>query len=665
MMSGTRRNACLSCRKRKLKCDRQQPCTNCIARSVECKQQSLPPLNRGTNTKELPVASDTSAIANILSRLDRIEACINLTKENGSDSLVSTPIEGDLNTIRNGIPSLASIAQALPIKIPTQSNLSDREIQPLKVSANDNILRHALMHNVLISISANSLLQHYSDSYQIQLPPKWEVFRSFQLYNDYIGQFQHIIYEPHFRSLTEEVYYQVTNVSTTTAPRGLALILSIIAIASILEPLQGSLDTVIPILKDRLKICAVYIRSSMDCLEQHRRRMDHTLENVQAMLILQFLINLIESCSPRYRALSSEAIVVSHSIGLHIIDSKVAKGHMTQNGTDSITQEMKRRVWWYLTAMDWLVSMAQGPSEAVYLVQPKFTASNIPKHINDDDLGNPNIQERPLTEPTTMSYVLHRLKVAEIVRCILDVIPHDPSDATYEMILSLDSKFDSLSQDLPAFFRVENADSDETKVIVRSHPYIPIQRLMLNMTINIFRCKLHFPYLAGNPSKSLHAFSRDASLKAARNLLSAHRDMISSEISNSADFMKIQGTVFHIFMGALVLATDLCCNQPRGADRDRQSSELTMVLHQLDGIKQHSQIAAEFLKHLTQLLVKYGVWSPDTTVSPITENGSEPSMDRFGNGQMDLYEFTGPFPFDDLWEMYVEQPSALDILDIM
>ncbi|KAF4631567.1 hypothetical protein G7Y89_g6564 [Cudoniella acicularis] len=609
--------------------------------------------------------SDPSAISNILSRLDRIEAYINLTKENGSDSLVSTPIGNELNMIRNGVPTLASKAQAPLIDRTTQSIPSDRRMQLVKVSANDNILRHALMHNLSISISADSQVQQYTDSRQIQLPPKWETLRLFQVYFDYIGQFQHIIYEPHFCNLIEEVYYQVVHVSTTTAPRGLALILGVIAIAIILEPLHGNLDAVIPILKERLRICAVYIRSSMDCLEQHRRRMNHTLENVQAMLILQFLINHIEAFSPRYRALLAEAIAVSHSLGLHLIDSTTTKGSLSQDGTDPVTQEMKRRVWWYLAATDWMVSMAEGPFEAVYLVQPKLATSNIPRHINDNDLGNPNIKERPLSEPTTMSYVLHRLKVAEIARCISDVIPHDPNDATCELILSLDSKLESLIQDLPAFFKVEIADSEETRLIDQTHPYIPIQRLLISIMINIIRCKLHFPYLAGNPSKSLHVFSRDASLKAARHLLSAHRDMITSEISHSADFMKIQGTVFHIFMGALILATDLCCNQPHGEDRDRQSSELMVVLKQLDGIKQHSQIAAKFLENLTQLLVKYGVWSPYTTVSPNAENELAPNVDSFGNGQMGVQDFASPSPFDDLWETFVERPSALDIIDIL
>jgi hypothetical protein len=182
----------------------------------------------------------------------------------------------------------------------------------------------------------------------------------FQLYFEYIGPFQHIIYEPHSHNLIEQVYYQVTHVSATTAPRGLALLLSVVANAIILEPFHGNLDAILPVVRERLRICAVYIRSSMDCLEQHRRRMDHTLESVQALLVLQFLVNHLEAFSPRYHALLTEAMMVSHSLGLHRIDSVRAKKSIPEDTTDPLVQEMKRRAWWYLTATDWLVSLAQG-----------------------------------------------------------------------------------------------------------------------------------------------------------------------------------------------------------------------------------------------------------------------------------------------------------------
>jgi hypothetical protein len=180
------------------------------------------------------------------------------------------------------------------------------------------------------------------------------------VYFDYIGYFQHIIYQPHALTLIDEVYHQISQVSSTTAPRGLALILAVIALGVILEPIAGNLDTVLPVLKERLRISAVYLRASMDCLEQHRRRMSHSIESVQAMLVLQFLLNHVETHSPRYRSLLAEAVTVSHSLGLHLIDSSSSRGGLPQEGVDPIIKEMKRRVWWYLTATDWMVSMVEG-----------------------------------------------------------------------------------------------------------------------------------------------------------------------------------------------------------------------------------------------------------------------------------------------------------------
>lgn len=117
---------------------------------------------------------------------------------------------------------------------------------------------------------------------------------------------------------------------------------------------------VLPILKERLKTSAVYVRAALDCLEQHRRTMNHTLEGVQAIIVLQFLINHIEPLSPRYRALFAEAVMASHCLGLHRLDSAADGAGQSQDGMDPIAQEMKRRVWWYLTATDWMVSMVEG-----------------------------------------------------------------------------------------------------------------------------------------------------------------------------------------------------------------------------------------------------------------------------------------------------------------
>lgn len=260
-----------------------------------------------------------------------------------------------------------------------------------------------------------------------------------------------------------------------------------------------------------------------------------------------------------------------------------------------------------------------------------------------------------------MSYNLQRVKVAEVVRCISDLMPHDPSEASCELLLSLDARLDLVLCELPNFFKTELAESEETKQIDNAYPHIPMQRLLINLLINIFRCGLHFPYLPGRVNKPLHAFSRQASLKAARAVLSTQRGMTMKDMLHSADFMKIQGTIFHMFIGALVLTTDICCNQ----DGQTQISELMEVLKKLDDVKDHSKMAAKLLDILTQLLVSYGVWSPSTTISTYAEDATPLDLGLSGFKDPRLDGFDMPLPFEELWETYIGQPGSLDMLDIL
>ncbi|KAF5968281.1 hypothetical protein FCOIX_11529 [Fusarium coicis] len=655
MAPSTHRNACLSCRQRKLKCDRQQPCANCVTRSVDCTEQDLPP-SRAVK-RPLPQESDSSTLSSILSRLDQIETYLSPNKRSKNVS-ISTPIGDQLNAIRFKVPSVSQNQDPASNDV-VESMPPEDQMQATKYSVNDSFLvslttitehnhlyadsgkYRALTHELSISISADYKSQKLIEPRLIKLPPKWETMRLFQVYFKYLGHVQNIIYRPHADTLINNAYDQVVNISATTAPRGLALILSVIAMAAILEPIDGILTTAIPILKERLGLFAAYIRMAMDCLEQHRRRADHTLENVQALILLSFGIHHTETFSPRYRVMLAEAIAISHSLGLHVVDRVSVRAGHSKVDADPITQEIKRRVWWYLVATDWASSKAEGTSGATYLIQPNLISTNLPRHIDDNDLSNPSHIERPLSEPTTMSYTLQRIKVAEVVRCISDLMPHDPSEASCELILSLDAKIESLLYELPEFFMKK--------------------RLLINLLINIFRCGLHFPYLPGRLNKALHAFSRQAGLKAARAVLSSQRGMSMADLLHSADFMKIQGTIFHMFIGALVLTTDICCNQ----DGQTQLSELMEVLKQLDDVKGHSKMAAKLLDILTQLLVSYGIWSPSTTISAYTEDATPLDFGLSGYKGQGLDSLDVPLPFDELWETYIGQPGGLDMLDIL
>ncbi|KAB5559619.1 hypothetical protein GE09DRAFT_1172606 [Coniochaeta sp. 2T2.1] len=636
----------------------RQPCANCVTRSVTCKEQVFVPvaggIKRTHDKSELP-----DEIPRIVARLDRVKAYIEAQKSHSQGSSSGRPAVNVTPQSHSQTPDRSEGVPALATRA-SQASTANNTAWPIEAVTSDRALGHSLSISVLTNSCLTPQQHGYIDPSQIQLPPKQKAVRLLQIYIGHIGYFQNIIYQPHALELIHEVYHAVSYVSTITAPRGLALILAVIAFGVILDPIEGDFDTVLPVFKQRLKISTVYMRASMDCLEQHRRTLSHSLENVQAMFVLQFLINHIETNSPRARSLLAEAVTVSHSLCLHLVDSispRTSPAELLSVACeDPIVLEMKRRVWWYLTATDWIVSLVEGPVNAVYFVKPNCSRTTDPRNINDDELGDPHAHERPLSELTSMSYSLHRLKIAEIARYISDQMPRDISDATCELILSLDSKLESLILSLPAFFRLEIADSEETVRIDHMHPHVPMQRLLINFMANLIRCKLHLPFLSGHPSQVLHAFLRDASLKAARRVLSAYRDMSFTNISHSFDLMKIQGIVFHMFTGALILATDLCCNQAQGDDRKHQSAELMGVLRQLEGIKQYSQSATKFYETLTQLLVKYRVWVPDVITSTATGVRPESTADPFDQDFMQGQDFEAlaPFGYEELWNTFVD-----------
>lgn len=61
--------SCQSCRSKKLKCNRVHPCSNCTARRIAC-SFLVPP------EKHHPVTSETLSNAELLRRIERLEAVV-------------------------------------------------------------------------------------------------------------------------------------------------------------------------------------------------------------------------------------------------------------------------------------------------------------------------------------------------------------------------------------------------------------------------------------------------------------------------------------------------------------------------------------------------------------------------------------------------------------
>lgn len=93
---------------------------------------------------------------------------------------------------------------------------------------------------------------------------------------------------------------------------------------------------------------SLWTKATQDLVDACHRSMCLSLEAVQGIVIILFILGNAEGCSYRYRFLVNLALMMSRELGLHRID------HPNHASTfNKIEAEVGRRMWWYLVASDW------------------------------------------------------------------------------------------------------------------------------------------------------------------------------------------------------------------------------------------------------------------------------------------------------------------------
>lgn len=265
-----------------------------------------------------------------------------------------------------------------------------------------------------------------------------------------------------------------------------------------------------------------------------------------------------------------------------------------------------------------------------------------PRNVNDSDLSEGSRpQDHPISQLTEMSYSLQRIRLAEITRKIIDHKPCETSNAgipNYADILAADADLDRFVREFPSFFNIQNIDN------VADHNYpgslcasdIVVQTYLLNSLAYIARCRLHLPYLTGNPNNALFAHSRKICLDTARALLNMEKRV---EKFKDSLFIRTRseysGCLYGAFLACIVLLMDVCVNRPEkgtvGEEIGRQ--EVAEAFRHLEQAKRGSPAAANLLDSLKQLLRKHKVPPPhlDIDVNPKMTESSHTSTNAIDN----------------------------------
>jgi len=174
-----------------------------------------------------------------------------------------------------------------------------------------------------------------------------------QYYIDNVEYMQHFVYLPALRILTDQVYTRLHH-GQRVEPSHVALIFSVFACAGFFWTSHGITATTSLFMtaEAATKRSMEWTKATLDLLEHSRRRTPGSMEEIQATLILSFLIYIIEGFSSRARILFSNAIITARDLSLHIIDSPEYARRARGPPDSPVELEIKRRIWWQLVATD-------------------------------------------------------------------------------------------------------------------------------------------------------------------------------------------------------------------------------------------------------------------------------------------------------------------------
>lgn len=243
--------------------------------------------------------------------------------------------------------------------------------------------------------------------------------------------------------------------------------------------------------------------------------------------------------------------------------------------------------------------------------------TNKPLNLNDEDVFDGMTRmSRPLSEPTSMTYFILRIRLNEISRSIVDRAPLMtalPSGPSHDVVMDIDTELQRLLNDIPPFFvsmtpseiagryRLSN---DRAKVIAR-------QGNDFRTIFYATRCKLHLPYARRGFTESDYATSRILCLESARLIIQTEFEY--QRLGLDKNFARYKPLLYSmtVFLACTVLLMEYCHRkQAQAPDQEKYKLEICSALTMLEAARSESEMASKFLDSLVMVLHNHGIAPP-------------------------------------------------------
>lgn len=405
--------SCVTCRRRKVRCDKHEPCSNCTKANIEC---VFPPPGRAPRKPRRPHDAE------LLKRLRRLESVVDsLGAQVDDDDHASVDTEKrrsvelqnlDLSpqaparksSLEYGLGKLmikdgrsryvsnefwSTLGEEIAeIRNVLDSPSSDEENDPPSPEAkNDPTHKHA--HHQGFIFGYSSLVYDMSKLH----PSPSQIFILWEIFKENVDPVLKILHGPTVKNVIMKA--AVSASSLTKANESLFYSICFAAVISMTEDQCRSLLD-----EDKDKLMQKYRFATEQALARANFLNSSNLMVLQAFVMFLMVVKFIDTSRSIF-ALSGLAMSQAQAQGLH--------RDGTNFNLNPFDTEMRRRLWWHISLLDARSAEEHGSDPAAH---DQFYDTRLPLNVNDRDIW-PGMTEAPQEQPgaSDMTFCLIRFEL--------------------------------------------------------------------------------------------------------------------------------------------------------------------------------------------------------------------------------------------------------------
>jgi len=325
--------SCQTCRKRKLKCDRNRPCIVCSARNLEC-------VYKNSNSSEFaatPAAIRAPAREHVVDRITSSEPQNTEEPSRKQDANESLKTSDWLETIVMG----HWVPNAVPTVLRAELSQEEQPGHTLQDTGIASDSHHLPSYGDLAITRQSPAIIHLPSC----LPSESEALSLLRYYCDHLDFHYHAIIPSRVERQIRKIYDQHSRRETIDLNH-VALLFSIMASAHHYKlPAELSNST------SKSQV-AVFLTGS--ALIQSKYMAYPTIEGLQATMIVGHNLSST-SLPPVVSSLFAPRLSINQAVhmSLHLVDCPRLVNERGSQQTDRASLELKRRLWWSLVSNDW------------------------------------------------------------------------------------------------------------------------------------------------------------------------------------------------------------------------------------------------------------------------------------------------------------------------